>query len=79
MSTLSSIRGKVSGLEIEITAKLAQTIEKSPHGRADIAVYRRNPGEQMVEFSTELEVWDPKQQRDVWGLPPGPNFLRPPK
>jgi hypothetical protein len=25
------------------------------------------------------KVWDPNQPRDVWGLPPGPNFLRPPK
>ena len=68
----------------------------------NIAVYHRNPDEQMVEFFTELDkmldeergyfdprpwhrdrpqkpkVWDPSQQRDVWGLPPGPNFLRPP-
>ena len=69
----------------------------------NVAVYHRNPDEQMVEFFAELDkmldeeggyfdprpwhrdrpqkpkVWDPQQQRDVWGLPPGPNFLRPPK
>jgi catechol 2,3-dioxygenase-like lactoylglutathione lyase family enzyme len=66
----------------------------------NIAVYHRNPLDQMVEFFIELDemldeercyfdprpwhkewpqkprVWDPNQQRDMWGLPPGPNWRR---
>jgi catechol 2,3-dioxygenase-like lactoylglutathione lyase family enzyme len=66
----------------------------------NIAVYHRNPDDQMVEFFTDLDrmvdeegcyfepkpwhkdkpqkpkVWDPQKQRDIWGLPPGPNWRR---
>jgi catechol 2,3-dioxygenase-like lactoylglutathione lyase family enzyme len=66
----------------------------------NIAVYHRNPDDQMVEFFTDLDrmvdeegcyfepkpwhkdkpqkpkVWDPQKQRDMWGLPPGPNWRR---
>lgn len=66
----------------------------------NVAVYHRNPDDQMVEFFIELDkmtdeergyfeprpwhrdrpqkpkVWDPKEQRDMWGLPPGPNWRR---
>jgi catechol 2,3-dioxygenase-like lactoylglutathione lyase family enzyme len=66
----------------------------------NIAVYHRNPDDQMVEFFTDLDrmvdeeggyfepkpwhkdrpqkpkVWDPNKQRDMWGLPPGPNWRR---
>ena len=64
----------------------------------NIAVYHRNPDDQMVELFTDLDrmsdeeggyfeprpwhkdrpqkpkVWDPNTQRDMWGLPPGPNW-----
>jgi catechol 2,3-dioxygenase-like lactoylglutathione lyase family enzyme len=66
----------------------------------NIAVYHRNPDDQMVEFFTDLDrmvdeeggyfepkpwhkdrpqkpkVWDPNKPRDMWGLPPGPNWRR---
>ena len=66
----------------------------------NIAVYHRNPDDQMVELFTDLDrmvdeeggyfepkpwhkdrpqkpkVWDPNKQRDMWGLPPGPNWRR---
>jgi catechol 2,3-dioxygenase-like lactoylglutathione lyase family enzyme len=66
----------------------------------NVAVYHRNPDDQMVEFFTDLDkmideeagyfeprswhkdrpqkpkVWDPAQQRDMWGLPPGPHWRR---
>ena len=66
----------------------------------NVAVYHRNPDDQMVEFFIELDrmydeeggyfeprpwhrdrpqkpkTWDPQQQRDMWGLPPGPNWRR---
>jgi catechol 2,3-dioxygenase-like lactoylglutathione lyase family enzyme len=66
----------------------------------NVAIYHRNPDDQMVELFTELDkmldeergyfdprpwhrdrpqkpkVWDPSQPRDIWGPPPGPDFLR---
>jgi catechol 2,3-dioxygenase-like lactoylglutathione lyase family enzyme len=69
----------------------------------NIAVYHRNPDDQIVELFCELDrmadeelgyfeprpwhrdrpqkpkVWDPTPPRDLWGLPPSPEFLRPSK
>jgi len=66
----------------------------------NVAVYHRNPDDQMVEFFIELDrmydeeggyfeprpwhrdrpqkpkVWDTNAPRDMWGLPPGPNWRR---
>ena len=66
----------------------------------NIAVYHRNPDDQMIEFFTDLDrmydeeggyyeprswhkdrpqkpkVWDPNQQRDIWGPPPTADYLR---
>jgi catechol 2,3-dioxygenase-like lactoylglutathione lyase family enzyme len=69
----------------------------------NIAVYHRNPDDQIIELFCELDrvadeelgyfeprpwhrdrpqkpkVWDPTPPRDLWGLPPSPEFLRPSK